>query len=50
MTRGELTLTFDSCNSGTVEYDITPINMQGIVPITRITGDNIALCEQLSDL
>jgi len=45
-----LTLTFDSCNSGTIDYDFVPINMQGMVPITRISGDNIALCEQLSDL
>jgi len=45
---GTLILTFDSCNSGTVEYDITPINRQGIVPIKRVADDNIVLCEALS--
>jgi len=42
-----LILTFDSCNSGTVEYEITPINKQGIVPIKRVADDNIVLCEAL---
>ncbi len=45
---GTLILTFDSCNSGTVEYDIPSIDMKGIVPIQRVAGDNIALCEALS--
>ncbi len=45
---GTLILTFDSCNSGTVEYDIPSISMKGIVPIQRVAGDNIALCEALS--
>ena len=45
---GEITLTFDSCNSGTVEYDIPSINRQGIVPIQRVANDNIVICETLS--
>ncbi len=45
---GTFILTFDSCNSGTVEYDIPSISMTGIVPIQRVAGDNIALCEALS--
>ena len=44
---GTLILTFDGCNSGTVEYDIPSINRQGIVPIQRVAGDNIVLCEAL---
>ena len=44
---GTITLTFDSCYSGTVEYDIPSINSQGTVPIQRVTHDNIALCEEL---
>ena len=44
---GTLTLTFDGCNSGTVEYDIPSINRQGIVPIRRVADDNIALCKAL---
>ena len=44
---GTITLTFTGCNSGTVEYNIPSINQQGTVPIERIVGDNIALCEAL---
>lgn len=44
---GTLTLTFDTCNSGTVEYDITSINAQGTVPIERVAIDNVALCDAL---
>lgn len=46
---GTLTLTFDSCSSGTVDYDITSIGMMGSVPIQRVANDNIALCEALSN-
>ncbi len=42
---GTITLTFTDCESGTVEYDIPSIGQQGTVPIQRIVGDNIALCE-----
>jgi len=45
---GSITLTFDDCGSGTVEYDITSIDQQGIVPIVRIASDNEALCEALA--
>ena len=45
---GTIILTFDSCNSGTVEFDILSINRQGIVPIQRVAGDNIALYEALN--
>jgi surface protein len=45
---GTLILTFDSCNSGTVEYDIPSINRQGLIPITRVANDNIVICEALS--
>ena len=45
---GTILLTFTSCNSGTVEYDIPSINRQGSVPIERVAGDNITLCETLS--
>ena len=45
---GTITLTFNSCNSGTIDYDITSINRQGTVPIQRVADDNIVLCEALS--
>ena len=44
---GSLTLTFEDCRSGTIEYDIPSINMSGTVPIQRVAEDNIALCEAL---
>ena len=45
---GTITLTFDSCNSGTIDYDITSINRQGTLPIQRVADDNIVLCEALN--
>ena len=45
---GTIILTFTSCNSATVEYDIPSINKQGIVPIQRVANDNIVICEALS--
>ena len=45
---GTIKLTFTSCNSGTVEYDIPSINKRGTVPIQRVASDNIALCEALN--
>ena len=44
---GTITLTFADCSSGLVEYDIPSIDRQGSVPIQRVAGDNIALCESL---
>lgn len=45
---GTITLSFDDCNSGTVDYDIPSINRQGSVPIKRVAADNATLCEALS--
>jgi len=45
---GTIVLKFNSCNSGTVEYEIPSINRQGTVPIQRVADDNIALCETLN--
>jgi cyclophilin family peptidyl-prolyl cis-trans isomerase len=45
---GTITLSFANCNSGLVEYDIPSIEQTGSVPIERVAGDNIGLCEALS--
>jgi len=45
---GTIILTFEDCKTGSVEYDITSIGRQGIVPIQRIANDNAALCEALN--
>ena len=44
---GTLTLTFHTCNSATIEYDIPSINRSGSVPIKRVANDNIVLCGAL---
>ena len=44
---GTITLTFEGCNSGLIEYDITSINQQGSVPVRRVADDNIVVCEAL---
>ena len=44
---GTLILKFDNCSSGSIEYDITSIDARGTVPIQRVAGDNIALCDAL---
>ncbi len=44
---GSITLTFTSCTSGTVEYNIPSINRQGNVPIERVAKDNATLCDAL---
>ncbi|HEY5776219.1 MAG TPA: endonuclease, partial [Xanthomonadales bacterium] len=44
---GTITLTFENCNSATLEYDITSIDRQGSVPLQRVATDNITLCEAL---
>ena len=46
---GTILLTFENCNSGTVEYDIPSIDQQGIIPIERVANDNIVLCRVLGE-
>ena len=46
---GSITLSFDDCITGTVEYNIPSIDRQGIVPIQRVAKDNIVLCEALNE-
>ncbi len=41
---GTIIVEFSGCEAGTVSYDISSINQQGVVPIERIVADNIALC------
>ncbi|MDH3901711.1 MAG: hypothetical protein OES90_00665 [Xanthomonadales bacterium] len=44
---GTLTIKFDNCTEGSIDYDIITINEQGTVPIQRVANDNIALCNAL---
>ena len=45
---GTITLTFSDCNTVMIEYDIPSIGQQGSVPVQRVAGDNIALCEAIA--
>ncbi len=45
---GQLTIEFLSCVEGIVSYELDAQGLSGSFPITRLSGDNVALCEQLS--
>ena len=44
---GTIILEFSDCTAGTITYDIPSVDRQGVIPIQRITPDNVALCEAL---
>ena len=44
---GTITLTFQDCSSGTVDYEFTAADVSGSVPISRLANDNVALCQAL---
>jgi hypothetical protein len=46
---GEILLEFSGCNAGTVTFDIPSIDLQGEVPIERVSTDNIAQCYLLGN-
>jgi len=46
---GTIILEFSDCNTGTVSYDITSIDLQGVIPIERIALDNVPLCESMQE-
>ena len=46
---GTITLTFDSCSAGVVEFDIPSIDQTGSMPIQRVANDDIAVCEALKE-
>ena len=45
---GSIMLQFEDCMNGSLYYDIPSIGRSGLVPIRRIAGDHVALCEQLN--
>ena len=49
-TQGTITLTFDDCKTGTVDYDFTAIGLSGSVPIQRLANDNVAFCETMDGI
>ncbi len=45
---GDATLIFDSCTTGVFNFTIDGSGLTGSIPITRINGDNVPLCESLA--
>ena len=45
VTDGSMTLTFENCNDGMVEYNIPSIGRAGSIPIQRIGLDSVPICE-----
>lgn len=43
---GSMTLTFDSCVAGNVEYDLGSANATGSFPISRLSSENRQVCEE----
>ncbi len=46
---GTMTIKFSNCEEGLLHYEIASLGISGNIPIERIVGDNIVLCETLSD-
>jgi hypothetical protein len=45
---GTMEITWKDCNTGEVRYSLTSPESSGVIPIERISLDNIALCEALA--
>ncbi len=45
---GSMTLTFDDCGNGRIEYVLDESGQTGSFPIQRIANDNVALCESMN--
>jgi len=45
---GTITIEFADCTEGLVNYEITSLDISGVIPIQRISPDNVALCEALT--
>ena len=45
---GTVTVVFEDCANGSVDYDLTAVGLSGTFNIVRIANDNVALCEQLN--
>jgi len=46
---GTMVVEFSDCNAGTVTYDIPSVDRQDVIPIKRVSEDNVALCEELAE-
>jgi len=46
---GTMTIQWHDCNSATLTYDLASAGT-GVIPLTRVALDNVALCEELSGI
>jgi hypothetical protein len=46
---GEIIIEFTDCNAATLTYDIPSVDKQNTLLIQRVTQDNVALCELLTE-
>ena len=46
---GTITIEFADCTEGLVNYEITSLDISGVIPIQRIALDNVTLCESLEE-
>lgn len=46
---GTMTIWFNSCSEGVIDYDIPSVPVSGRIIITRVANDRVALCEELAD-
>ena len=45
---GTLDLDFADCSNATASYNIPAAGVSGVIPVQRIVGDNVPLCESLA--
>jgi len=45
---GTITIVWHDCENATLTYAIDPPGVMGVIPLTRIVPDNVALCEMLA--
>ena len=45
---GTITIVFHDCNNATLTYDFPTLGLSGSIELTRVTEDNVALCEALA--
>ena len=46
---GSVILSFEDCSTMQMQYSLFNSSLTGIIPYTRISGENVALCEYLSN-
>ena len=45
---GTITLNFNDCESGEIDYAFPGLGLSGLIPIQRVALDNVALCRELA--